>query len=118
MDSKVCVVCNIEKSIDNFYNKYRECKQCNIKRSRRRYYESKDKISNQQKINYEKNRDILLAESKINQQNRNYERKIYKQQVQEPNQKLRDLTQTFEMLNKSSIFTNIIIFILLLFIYV
>ena len=33
MDSKICVVCNIEKSIDNFYNKYRECKQCNIKRS-------------------------------------------------------------------------------------
>ena len=31
MDNKICVVCNIEKSIDNFYNKYRECKQCNIK---------------------------------------------------------------------------------------
>ena len=33
MDSKICVVCNIEKSNDNFYNKYRECKPCNIKRS-------------------------------------------------------------------------------------
>ena len=32
MDSKVCVVCNIEKCIDNFYNKYRECKQCNIEK--------------------------------------------------------------------------------------
>ena len=52
--------CNIEKSIDNFYIKYRECKQCNIKRSTRRYYENKDKISMQQKINYEKNRDKLL----------------------------------------------------------
>ena len=31
MDSKVCVVCNIEKSIDNFYNKYREGKRCNIR---------------------------------------------------------------------------------------
>ena len=60
MDSKICVVCNIEKSIDNFYNKYRECKQCNIKRSTKRYYENKDKISNQQKIYYEKNRDNLL----------------------------------------------------------
>ena len=30
MDSKVCVVCKIEKSIDSIYNKYRECKQCNI----------------------------------------------------------------------------------------
>ena len=60
MDSKICVVCNIEKSIDNFYNKYRECKQCNIKRSTKRYNENKDKISNQQKIFYEKNRDKLL----------------------------------------------------------
>ena len=46
MDSKVCVVCNIEKSTDNFYNKYRECKQCNIKRSMKHYYEIKDKLSN------------------------------------------------------------------------
>ena len=60
MVNKVCVVCNIEKSIDNFYNKYRECKQCNIKRSTKRYYDNKDKISNQQKIYYEKNREKLL----------------------------------------------------------
>ena len=98
MNSKVCVVCNIEKSIDNFYNKYRECKPCNILRSTRRYYENKEKISNQHKIYYGKNRDVLLAKSKINQQNRNNERKMYKQQVQEPNQKLQDLTQAFEML--------------------
>ena len=98
MDSKVCVVRNIEKSIDNFYNKYRECKQCNIKRSMKRYYENKDKLSNQRKLYYEKNRDVLLAKSKLNQQNRNYEKKIYKQQVQELNQKLQDLTQAIEML--------------------
>ena len=60
MDSKVCVVCNIEKTFDNFYKKYRECKPCNIERSTRRYYENKDKISNQQKIYYEENRDKLL----------------------------------------------------------
>ena len=29
---KFRVVCNTEKRIDNFYNKYRKCKQCNIKR--------------------------------------------------------------------------------------
>ena len=75
MESKVFVVCNIEKSID-FYNNYRECKQCNFKRSMKRYYENKDNLSNQRKIYYEKNRDVLLAKSKINQQNRNYE-KIY-----------------------------------------
>ena len=98
MDSKVCVVCNIEKKIDNFYNKYRDCKICNILRSTRRYYENKVKISNQHKVYYEKNRDVLLAKSKINQQNRNYESKKYKQQVQELNQKLQDLTQAIEKL--------------------
>ena len=98
MDSKVCVVCKIEKSIDKVYNKYRECKQCNIKRSTRRYHKNKDKISNQHKLYYEKNRDVLIAKSKINQQNRNHENKIYKQQVEELNKKLQDLTQAFQML--------------------
>ena len=60
METKICVVCNIEKSNDNFYNKYRDCKQCNIKRSTKRYYDNKDEISNQQKLYYEKNRDKLL----------------------------------------------------------
>ena len=93
MDSKVCVVCNIEKCIDNFYNKYRECKQCNNKRSMKHYYENKDKLSNQRKLYYEKNRDLLLAKSKLNQQNRNYERKFYRKQAEEFNKKLEDLTQ-------------------------
>ena len=35
---KKCVVCRTEKNIDNFYNKYRECKTCNIKRVLKRYY--------------------------------------------------------------------------------
>ena len=90
MESKVCVVCNIEKSIDSFYNKHRESKQCNIKRSMKRYYENKDKLSIQRKFYFEKNGDVLLAKSKLNQQNRNYERKIYKQQVAELNKKLED----------------------------
>ena len=76
MDDKNCVACNIEKSVDNFYSKYRECKQCNIKRSMKRYYENKDKLTNQRKLYYEKNKDVLLTKSKLNQQNRNYERKI------------------------------------------
>ena len=50
MDSKVCVICHIEKCIDKFYNKYRECKQCLIQRSTKRYYENKDKLSNQRKL--------------------------------------------------------------------
>ena len=60
MEGNVFVICNTEKSIDNFYNKYRECKPCNIQRSMKRYYDNKDKISTQQKIYYEKNRDKLL----------------------------------------------------------
>ena len=98
MDSKVCFICNTGKSFDNFNNKYRECKQCNIQRSMKRYYENKDKLSNQRKLYYEKNTDMLLAKSKLNQQNRNYERKLYKQQVEELNKKLEDSTQAIEML--------------------
>ena len=98
MESKVCVICNAEKSIDNFYNKYRDCKQCNLKRSMKRYYENKDKLANQRKLYFEKNRSALLAKSKLNQQKRNYERKIYKQQVEELNKKLEDLTHAIEML--------------------
>ena len=64
----------------------------------KRYYENKDKFSNQRNLFFEKNREVLLAKSKLNQQNRNYERKLYKQQVQELNQKLEDLTQAIEML--------------------
>ena len=60
MDSKVCVICNTEKSIDNFYNKYREYKQCNVQRSLKCYYENKDKLSNHGLIYYEKNRGVLL----------------------------------------------------------
>ena len=60
MESMVCVICNTEKSNDNFYNSYRECKPCKIQRSMKRYYNKKDKISIQQRTYYEKNRDKLL----------------------------------------------------------
>ena len=96
MDSKVCVVCNCEKSIINFYNKYRECKQLNYKRSVKRYYENINKLSNQRKLYIEKNRDVLLAKSKLNQQSRNYERNIYKQQVEELNKKLKSLEENLK----------------------
>ena len=94
MDSKICVVCNTEKSIDNLYNKYRECKPCNIKRSTKRYNENKDKISNQHKIYYERNRDVLLARSKIYQQNR----ESHTQQIKHLNIKIEKLSQAMETL--------------------
>ena len=97
MDSRVCVICNTEKSTDNFYIKYRECKPCNIKRSMKRYFDNKDKKSIQKKV-YEKGRDVLLAKSKITKQKRNFDRKIYKQQIEELNKKLEDITQAIEML--------------------
>ena len=65
----------------------------------KRYYEKKDNLSNQRTIFYERNRDVLLAKSRLKQQNRNSERKIYKQQVEEVNKKLEDSTQAFELLN-------------------
>ena len=46
----------------------------------KRCYENRDKLSNQRKFFYEK-KDVLLAKSELNQQNRNYERRIYKQQI-------------------------------------
>ena len=42
----------------------------------KRCYENKDKLSNQRNLYYEKNRDVLLAKFKLNQQNRKYEKKI------------------------------------------
>ena len=60
MDSNSCTMCKNEKHINNFHKKYREGKDCNRTRGLKRYYENKDKISNQQKIYYEKNRNNLL----------------------------------------------------------
>ena len=54
MDRKVCVICNTEKSIDNFYNKHRECKQCNIRRCLKRYYKNRDK--------YQVNKNYIMEE--------------------------------------------------------
>ena len=65
MDSKICTRCNIEKSIEDFYNKYTKSKDCNSNRSLKRYHENKDKISNQRKLFYEKNRDKLWQRQNI-----------------------------------------------------
>ena len=66
MDTKMCTICNIEKHINNFYKKYTECIDCNRARGLKRYYENKDKISNQQKIYYEKKREKILLQKQNN----------------------------------------------------
>ena len=66
MNTKTCTICNIEKDINNFYKKYTECIECNRARGLKRYYENKDKISNQQKVNYGKNREKILLKKQNN----------------------------------------------------
>ena len=45
MESKICTQCNIEKHINTCYKKYSECKDCNIKRAVKRYYDNKKNIN-------------------------------------------------------------------------
>ena len=66
MDTKTCTICIIEKDINNFYKKYTECIDCNRARGLKRYYENKDKVSNQQKVYYEKNREKILLQKQNN----------------------------------------------------
>ena len=93
MDSKICVVCNIEEKIDNFYNKNRECKQCITKRSMRRYYENKEKISMQQKIYYEKNKDKLLQKQNDYSEKRSTDYKELQRSYVELQNKLKALEE-------------------------
>ena len=60
----------------------------------------KTKIKYQTNKNYilKKNRDGLLAKSKINQQNRKYDIKTYKQKIKDLRKKIEDLTQAVELL--------------------
>ena len=54
MEMKSRSICEKEKHINNFYKKHSECKNHKSKRRIKRYYESKERKSNQRKINYEK----------------------------------------------------------------
>ena len=59
MDTKTCGMCNIEKHFNNFYRKFSNFRDCNRARGLKRYYENKEKISNQQKHYYEQNREKI-----------------------------------------------------------
>ena len=71
MDKKTCTVCNTEKHINNFYKRYSECKECNIRRGVKHYHDNKDIISIQQKKYIEKNRDKLLQKQNDYRNKRN-----------------------------------------------
>ena len=60
MEGKTCTMCNMEKHINIFYKTYSECIDCNRTRGLKRYYGNKNKISNQQKRYYEKNREKII----------------------------------------------------------
>ena len=66
MDTKMCTICNIEKHTNNFYKKCTECIDCNRARGLKRYYENKYKISNQQKVYYEMNREKIILQKQNN----------------------------------------------------
>ena len=96
MENKICTVCKIEKHINSFYKKYSECKACNIKNGVNRYYNNKDKISNQQKIYYEENRDKLLQKQNDYRNKRNTEFKDLVKSYAELQNKLKSLEEKIE----------------------
>ena len=55
---KTCVACNTERSIYIFHNKHTECKQCNIRRVSKRYYDNKGRILQKQRVNYARFKDL------------------------------------------------------------
>ena len=83
----------LNKVVINFTTNKENISLVILKKSTRRYYENKDERSNQQKLYSEKNRDVLLAKSKIDQQNR----KTHTQQIKDLNNKLIEITLAMEM---------------------
>ena len=81
------------KNINNFYKKYSERKNCNIKRGIKRYYDNKYKISMQQKIYYEKNRDKFLQKQNEYRNKRNTDDKDLVKSYDEIQNKLKALEE-------------------------
>ena len=98
MEKKICGVCKIETHINNFYSKYSECKDCNIKRGLKRYYNNKDKISIQQKTYYEKNRDKLLQKQNDYRNKKNTEFEDLVRSYAELENKLKALEENFKII--------------------
>ena len=86
-------MCNIEKHINNFYKRYSECIDYNIRRGVKRYFDIKDKISIQQKVYYEKNGDKLLQNQNDYRNKRNTEFKDLVRSYAELQNKLKALEE-------------------------
>ena len=67
-ESEISTQCNIEKHINNFYINCSDCKDCNIKRGVKRYFDNKDEISIQQKTYFKKNRQIITETKRLQKQ--------------------------------------------------
>ena len=80
-----------------FTKKYSECKACNIKRGVKRYHDNKDKISIQQKIYYEKNRDKLLQKQNDYRNKRNTDFKELHKSCVELENKLKALEEILKI---------------------
>ena len=65
MERKTFTHSDIEIIFEDFYKKYTECKNCNRVRSLKRFYENKERLSNQRRMHYDKNREELLQKQNI-----------------------------------------------------
>ena len=88
-------MCNNRKQIKKFYKRYSECRDCKIKRVVKRYYDNTDKISIQQKIYYEKNRDKLLKKQTDYRNKRNTDYKELLRSYAELENKLKVMEENF-----------------------
>ena len=60
MERNICTHSNLATNFEDIYTKYTKCEKCDSKRSLKRYYENNEKLSNQRKTYYGKERDKLL----------------------------------------------------------
>ena len=97
MDNKTCTACKNEKHINNFYRKCSECKDCNIKRGVKRCYNNKDRISIQQRIYYEKNRDKSLQKQNVYNKKRSSDYEELHRSYVELQNKLKALEEKVEL---------------------
>ena len=64
MEKKTCSMCNIEKQIEDFQRKKRECENCNSRRSLNYYYDNKDEMSSERKYIVKKKERKTITEKK------------------------------------------------------